>query len=113
MTAMMLLLQPCVLMAAQPQMVIMGGQYNDPSNEKKPNHRVPSRPIIVSQDGHKLIFDVSLVGEMVEINRGGTTLYATVIKESGCVDIPIDIMGEVELCLYNRGNMVYHVFIEL
>lgn len=111
MVAMMLLLS-CALMAAQPQMIIMGGQYNDSSHENKPNHRVPARPIKVSQDGHKFTFDVCFVGESVEINRGETTLYATVIEGNGCIDVPTDILGEVELCLY-RGNMVYCAIVEL
>lgn len=37
---------PCCQMAAQVQMVVMGGQYNDPHNENKPTHRVPPAPII-------------------------------------------------------------------
>lgn len=110
--AIAMLLLPCALMAAQPQMVIMGGQYDDTSLENKPNHRAPARPIMVNQDGHKITFEVCFVGEFVQINRGETTLYSTIIGENGCVDIPTEILGEVELCLY-RGNMVYHAIVEL
>ena len=39
-------------------------------------------------------------------------IYTTIVGDNGCVDIPTDILGEVELRLY-RGNMMYHAIVEL
>ena len=103
---------PYTLVAAQPQMIVMGGQYNEPSNGNFPNSRAPAQPIVVKQVGHNFTFNIGLVGEIVEIVRDEAFLYTTIVGDNGCVDIPTDILGEVELRLY-RGKMMYHAIVEL
>lgn len=73
----LVLVFPCCQMAAQVQMVVMGGQYNDPHNENKPTHRVPPAPIYVNQEGRCLAFDSSLVGETIKVVSDETLLYTT------------------------------------
>jgi hypothetical protein len=108
----LVLVFPCCQMAAQVQMVVMGGQYNDPHNENKPTHRVPPAPIYVNQEGRCLAFDSSLVGETIKVVSDETLLYTTVIGEDGKIEIPEYIFGEVELRLV-RGSLIYHVMITL
>ena len=66
---------PYTLVAAQPQMIVMGGQYNEPSNGNFPNSRAPAQPIVVKQVGHNFTFNIGLVGEIVEIVRDEAFLY--------------------------------------
>ncbi len=110
----MLLLLPCTYstMAIQAQRLIMGGQYNDPSDETRPSHRSPVSPIYVYQDGHTFTFDSSLVGEVVEVLSGDALLYTVVIGTDGKVILSDDISGEVEIRLL-RGRVTYHVTVEL
>ena len=77
-----------------------------------PNHRAPSVPIHVNQDGHLFTFQSSLADETVEILNDGILLYVTLVGVDGSVTIPDEISGEVELRLV-RGSMTYHAIVEL
>ena len=89
-----------------------GGQYNDPSDEIGPPHRMPASPIYVYQDGHTFTFDSSLAGEVVEVLSGETLLYTAVVGVDGNVVLPDDISGEVEIRLV-RSRMTYYATVEL
>lgn len=43
----MILSLHCAQMSAQKKMIVMGGQYNDPLNEKERPSRMPSTPIYI------------------------------------------------------------------
>lgn len=100
----------CSQIAAQMQMVIMEGQYNDSPKENKPTHRLPPVPISFEQDNRCIIFDSNLVDETIEVVGIGGLLYTAIITKNGKIKIPEYISGEVELRLI-RGNVIYHATI--
>ena len=95
-----------------PQTVILGGQYDDPNEEYGHVQRAPIAPIYASQEEHRFVFNASLAGETIQILAGDTLLYTDVIGADGCVTVPEDITGEVELRLV-RGSLTYHAVVEL
>lgn len=113
MIAMILLLQGMqTYIMAQPQMVIMGGQYNKPDFEIGKVHRTPILPILVEQDAGIFTFNKSFAGETIEILIEGIVLYTSIINEGGIIEIPESITGEVELRLI-RESITYHAFVNL
>lgn len=113
MIAMILLLQGMQTnIMAQPQMVIMGGQYSNPDLETGKVHRTPILPILVEQDAGIFTFNKSFAGETIEILIEGIVLYTSIINEGGIIEIPESITGEVELRLI-RESITYHAFVNL
>lgn len=113
MIAMILLLQGMqTYIMAQPQMVIMGGQYSNPDLEIGNVHRTPILPILVEQDAGIFTFNKFFAGETIEILIEGIVLYTSIINEGGIIEIPESITGEVELRLI-RESITYHAFVNL
>ena len=92
--------------------IVMGGQPDNPPIETDPIQRSPAVPIYVTQEDHRFVFNASLAGETIQILAGDTLLYTDVIGADGCVTVPEDITGEVELRLV-RGSLTYHAVVEL
>ncbi len=110
----MALLLSCnqVIATTHSKTIVMGGQYLDPSIEKKPTHRIPVPFIYATQNGYTIEFYVDMIGESVDITNYHTLLYTATIRNDGCIEIPKWISGEVEIRL-TRGNITYHASIEL
>lgn len=73
---------------------------------------MPSTPIYIYQDGRKFLFTPSNEGDVVEIMSNSITLYKALIDENGCIQVPNDIFGEIELHLI-KGGIVYYVIVEI
>ena len=101
-----------VIATSHSQTNVMAGHIFDPSAEKHPPHRVPASFIYAEQDGHKIKFQQKLFGEMIKVIGNHSILYTTIISDDGSIEIPNDILGDVELQLV-RGSFVYTAFIEL
>lgn len=97
---------------AQPQMVIMGGQYSNPDLEIGKVHRTPILPILVEQDAGIFTFNKFFAGETIEILIEGIVPYTSIINEGGIIEIPESITDEVELRLI-RESITYHAFVNL
>lgn len=109
---MMFLVCNQVIATSHYQTIVMGGHFFDPSVVKHPPHRVPASFIYAEQDGHKIKFQQKLFGEMIKVIGNHSILYTTIISDDGSIEIPNDILGDVELQLV-RGSFVYTAFIEL
>lgn len=96
----------------------VGGQtpvcatYEQPSKYLPPKQRTPAAPIKFEQEGHLLVFSSDYVGVDFALYDGETLLYSVTIGVDGCVLIPDDINGEVDLLLVKDGRY-YHAKVEL
>lgn len=86
--------------------------YEEPNETQKPNHRALCSPICATQDGHVLSFASSFAGEIIEVWKGETLQYTSLVKVDGCVDIPNSLWGEFTLCVIHNGK-TYRTVVEL
>lgn len=96
----------------------VGGQapvcatYEQPSKYLPPKQRTPAAPIKFIQEGRLLVFSSDYIGSEVMLYDGETLVYSVTIGIDGCVLIPDDINGEVDLLLV-RDERYYHSKVEL
>lgn len=106
--ALLMVLLPNTLKASQSFAMYI----RTPKNCMGNTHRTPAAPIRATQDGHSIAFTTSFAGETIEIFDGDTLLYIAIIGEDGSVEIPENIIGEVELRLI-VGERTYSAEIDL
>lgn len=92
--------------------IIMGGHYQESSDEYKHVKRMPISPIYTSQIQHTFIFDIKYSGDIIVISDNNMLLYKGIIDEEGEVNIPNLISGKFHLCLLH-DNISYSAIVEL
>lgn len=80
-------------------------KYIDPSSLAMKRKRTPPPTIIVDQNNRTFTFPLSCVETKIEIISNEMVIFSTQIDENGCVELPENLEGEFELCLYVGENV--------
>lgn len=80
-------------------------KYIDPSSLAMKRKRTPPPTIIVDQNNRTFTFPLSCVETKIEIISDEMVIFSTHIDKNGCIELPENLEGEFELCLYVGENV--------